>query len=240
MINVALLTGRGGSSLKDKNLKKFFGKPICAYPCIAAKKSGVFNYFVCSSDSDKILKIAFSQGFMKIKRPKSLSKSNSLHVDVINHALKKLKEIEIYPDTLTVLMANTATITPQLLKKSIHILNSNKNLSSVVPVILEQDHHPFRAKKIDKNGNLISYFNFKKKISSNRQDLSKNFYLTHSFWSIKINKGKLPYGKAVSPWYFLGNNSKPLIVKTSIDIHDIEDYKKTENWLKINISKFKL
>ena len=33
-------------------------------------------------------------------------------------------------------------------------------------------------------------------------------------------------------------NSKPIIVDTSIDIHDIDDYKKTEIWLKSNLTKF--
>ena len=212
MNNIVLLTGRGGSSLKDKNLKKIYGKPICAYPCIAAKKSGVFKNFFCSSDSDRILKIAGSLGFTQIKRPKHLSSSKSLHIDVIRHALMKMKKNKIYPDTLTVLMANTATITPQILRKSLKILNNSKNLTSVVPVILEQDHHPFRAKKIDRKGNLKSYFKFKHRISSNRQDLPKNFYLTHSFWSIKINKGKLPNGNALAPWYFLGNKSKPIVM----------------------------
>ena len=156
MINIALLTGRGGSSLKDKNLKKVFGKPICSYPCIAAQKSGVFNYFFCSSDSERILDIAFSYNFKKIKRPKKISTSKSQHIDVIKNDLKKIHDFGIYPDTLTVLMANTATITPQILKKSIRALNSNKKLDSVVPVIIDRDHHPLRAKKIDKNGNLKS------------------------------------------------------------------------------------
>ena len=240
MINVAILTGRGGSSLKDKNLKKFYGKPICAYPCIAAKKSNVFSHFFCSSDSNKILETAASYGFLKIKRPKKLSTSKSLHIDVINHALKKINSLKIYPDTITVLMANTATITPEILIKSLNLLKKNNELDSVVPVILEQDHHPLRAKRIDKFGNLQSYFNLKDKVSSNRQDLPNNFYLTHSFWSIKITNNKIKYGKAVSPWYFLGNKSKPIIVKNSIDIHDIDDFKKTEIWLKKNINKFKI
>lgn len=238
MTNVALLTGRGGSSLKDKNIKKIYGKPLCAYPCIAAQKSGVFNHFFCSSDSKKILDVASRYGFQKIKRPKKLSTSKSLHIDVIEHALKIMHKNKIYPTTLTVLMANTATITPKNLRKSVRELNKNNKLDSVVPVTIDQDHHPLRAKKIDKSGNLKSYFNLNKKISSNRQDLSKNFFLTHSFWSIKIKNSKLPYGKSVAPWYFLGNNSKPITVEYSIDIHKFEDFKKTSNWLRENFKIF--
>ena len=66
----ALLTGRGGSSLKDKNVIKILGKPVLAYPCEESKKvKKIDNYFV-SSDDKKILNTAYKYGFEKIKRPK--------------------------------------------------------------------------------------------------------------------------------------------------------------------------
>ena len=33
---VALLTGRGQNTFKDKNIKKIFNKPVLYYPCIEA------------------------------------------------------------------------------------------------------------------------------------------------------------------------------------------------------------
>ena len=35
---IALLTGRGNNTLRDKNILKVLNKPCLAYPCIAAKK----------------------------------------------------------------------------------------------------------------------------------------------------------------------------------------------------------
>ena len=40
---VAILTGKGGSKLKDKNILKINGKPCLYYPCKAAKKVKIIN-----------------------------------------------------------------------------------------------------------------------------------------------------------------------------------------------------
>ena len=46
-----------------------------------------------SSDDPKILKAAGKLGFQKILRPKRLSTSYARHIDVIVHALRKIKKI---------------------------------------------------------------------------------------------------------------------------------------------------
>ena len=66
---VALLTGRGRSSLKDKNILPICGNPLLYYPAMAAKKSKHITAFYISSDDDKILNIASDLGYTKIRRP---------------------------------------------------------------------------------------------------------------------------------------------------------------------------
>ena len=73
MINIALLTGRGGSSLVDKNIRLVAGKPVLSYPCIAANHSGIFEDSYCSSDDNRILEKALDFGFKKIIRPDYLT-----------------------------------------------------------------------------------------------------------------------------------------------------------------------
>ena len=82
---LALLTAKGNNTLKDKNIIKVNGYEVIAYPAIAAKKSQLINNYFVSSDSEKILNICKKYGYIGIKRPKKLSKKNSLHVDAINH-----------------------------------------------------------------------------------------------------------------------------------------------------------
>ena len=50
---VAILTGKGGSKLKDKNILKINGKPCLYYPCKAAKKVKIIEHYFASSEDAK-------------------------------------------------------------------------------------------------------------------------------------------------------------------------------------------
>ena len=61
-----------------------------------------------------------------------------------------------------------------------------------------------------------------KKISSNRQELDKSFFLCHNFWVIRT--AAITKEKGEGPWNFMGKFVKPYLVKNSVDIHTMEDY----------------
>ena len=53
------ICARGGTKgLKNKNTRKFLGKPLLFYTISQAKKSKIFDKIIFSSDSNKILRIA--------------------------------------------------------------------------------------------------------------------------------------------------------------------------------------
>ena len=158
----AILTGKGSSQLKNKNLIKILGKPLMHYSCFEAKKCKEINRYYVSSEDNKILNYAFKLGYKKIKRPRNLSKKNTLHIDVINHALNFINDDGYYPDILIILLANAPMIKSSWIKKSIDILKKNKNFSSVIPSYAYNDHNPYRA-KIKKGKFLKSFINSKKK-----------------------------------------------------------------------------
>ena len=148
------------------------------------------------------------------------------------HAIKFLEKKQIYPDIILVLLANSATIKTTWIKKAIKLLVSKPDATACVPVIENNDHHPFRAKKLNKKKYLKSFFKFKTKISSNRQDLEKNFFLCHNFWVVKTKSILSNNGEA--PWNFLGKRVLPFRVESSIDIHNSVDISLTKEWLKNN------
>ena len=150
MIITALLTGRGNNTFKNKNVKKIYGKPILYYPCSEAKKVKSMKNFLVSSEDKKILSAASKYGYEKILRPKKLSKPNSLHHDVLLHALKDLKNKNIFPDLLVVLLANAPIVESKWISDCIKLLFKNK-ATAVVPVVQDNDKHPFRAKKTKNN-----------------------------------------------------------------------------------------
>ena len=108
----------------------------------------------------------------------------------------------------------------------------NRKATACVPVVENNDNHPFRAKRISKGKFLKSFFKFNKKISSNRQDLEKNYFLSHNFWTIKTDSIFKKNGEA--PWTFMGKFVLPLKIESSVDIHERRDILLTKYWLKKN------
>lgn len=232
---VALLTGRGNNTLKDKNVLPVNGKPLLYYPATAAKNVQEVNYLYVSSDDEKILNAASEVGYKKILRPKELATPTAKHIDVIYHGLKVMKEDDdLEPDILIVLLANSGTVKSEWIEEGIELIKKDPTISSVVPVYQEQDHHPYRAKTLDENGSLVPFFDFgDEEISTNRQELSDCYFLCHNFWILNVKKSILEVG-GQKPWVFLGNNIKPIVVENSFDVHTMEDIKRTEKWLNEN------
>jgi CMP-N,N'-diacetyllegionaminic acid synthase len=228
---LALLTARGNNTLKDKNILKVNRLPVLSYPCKEAKKvKEIKNYFVSSEDK-KILDIASKYGFKKILRPKKFARANSQHIDTLTHSITYLKKLKIKPDVILVLLGNAPIIKHDWIKKSINILKKDKAISSVVPVLKDNDHNPYRSKKI-KNGYLNNFFNFKKKnVPSNRQQLPDSYFLAHNFWLIRTKSILKNDGE--KPWSFLGKKVKPLLIQNSIDIHHRIDLEIAKKILKI-------
>lgn len=232
---VALITGRGNNTLTDKNILPVLGKPLITYPANTAKNVDVINHYYISSDDDKILEIASSMGYKKIKRPIELALPTSKHIDAIFHAVEYMKEKDnIEPDILIVLLANSATVKSEWIKKGIDMIINDDTISSVVPVYQEQDHHPFRAKRLNKDEFLEPFFDFgDMDVSTNRQELEPCYFLCHNFWILNVKKSL--YSKAgQKPWTFLGNKIKPIIVKKCFDVHTTDDLEESEKWLKDN------
>ncbi|MFR8834826.1 cytidylyltransferase domain-containing protein [Bacteroides nordii] len=229
---VALLTGRGNNTLKDKNVLPVLGKPLLYYPAMAAKHCKLITDFYVSSDDEKILSAAMQCGYKKIVRPVELALPTAQHVDAITHALEVMKKEGIVPDILVVLLANSGIIKVEWIEESITNILENKKISASVPVLLEMDNHPYRSKRLREDGCLDTWFDFKgQRVSTNRQDLPMNFVLCHNFWTLNLERSIYSKEVGQQPWTFMGNNIKPIIVKESFDVHDEDDLIRTEKWL---------
>lgn len=227
----ALVTGRGGNTMTDKNIRKVKAKPLVYYPTKAARGAVHVRSVYLSSDDDKILNATPELDIIKIKRPKELSGHNAKHIDVIIHAVDEISNRSNRPDILVVLLANSVTVKSSWIDDCINLIIKDNTIDSVVPVYQEQDHHPFRAKKIDSHGNLEPWFDFKdQNISTNRQELPDNFFLGHNFWVLNLNNGYLK-GGGQKPWTFLGKKIKPFIVDECFDVHTEQDLLRCEEWL---------
>lgn len=228
---VALLTGRGNNTLKDKNILPILGRPTLGYPAMAARNASCCNDFFVSSDCEKILLAAGNYGFHPIHRPAELASPTALHKDAINHALKEMHTLGVHPDVLIVLLANSPTVLPSWIDNCVKLLLNDPSCTAVVPATVDMDHHPYRAKMLTNDGSMKSFFEFKgKQISSNRQELPKCYFLCHNFWVLRVTNG-LDELSGEAPWNFMGGKVLPYEVEESFDIHTLEDVARAERWL---------
>lgn len=235
MKTIALLTGRGNNTLKDKNILDVLGHPVLYYPAHAGRMSKRIDSYYCSSDDNKILSIAEQEGYAPIVRPDYLGAPTAQHVDVIKHALEVIREKEEIPDILVVILANNVTIKSQWIDECITMLEEDSSISAVVPVYEDNDHHPLRAKRVDNNNRLQMYEqNVTGNISTNRQDLPKCYYLSHNFWVLNVKKMLDSNYEGQQPWGFLGNEIAYYEIEESIDIHKEIDLYIAKEWIKEN------
>jgi CMP-N-acetylneuraminic acid synthetase len=230
---IGLLTGRGGNTLADKNVLPVLGRPLLFYPAKAAYDSTLIDDYFVSSDSAKILNAAKKVGYAPIKRPKALARPDAQHGEVIKHALdfirtKKKKTADI----VVVVLANSVSIKTKWIDDCINAMLKDDSITAVAPVYQDSDHHPFRAKKLDKQGFFEPFFDFEgKKVSTNRQDLEPSYFFCHNFWVLRTSN--LDEAKGQLPWKFMGHKIKPYVVTDkTFDVHDREDLYHSERWLK--------
>lgn len=229
----ALIIGRGGSTLQDKNILPVFGHPLLHYTAASARGSRYIGRFYASSDCPRILDAAKEAGYSAIVRPIELSTPTSQSVDVVKHALAHIEQAGGI-DILVVQHANVGTINTKMIDDCIEALIADDSLSSVVPVHEKSEYHPFRAKTPAADGVIVPFFDFSKGgVSGNRQDLPTAYFFDHSIWVLSVERG-IRSTNGQPPWTCMGSRIKPYVTEGCFDVHTLEDLKKTEEWLLAN------
>jgi len=87
-MKIAVIPARGGSKrIPRKNIKKFCGKPMIAWSIEVAKKSGLFDHVIVSTDDEEIAAVAKQCGAeVPFIRPAELSNDYAGTTEVIAHA----------------------------------------------------------------------------------------------------------------------------------------------------------
>lgn len=87
-MKIAIIPARGGSKrIPRKNIKEFCGKPMITWSIEAAKKSGLFEHIIVSTDDAEIAEVANRWGAeVPFMRPAELSNDYAGTTEVIAHA----------------------------------------------------------------------------------------------------------------------------------------------------------
>lgn len=223
---LAIITARGNSKrIPKKNIRKFCGKPILAYPIEAAIKSKLFTEIMVSTDNIEIARIARSYGAaVPFLRSEKTSDDYATTADVLLEVLMKYKEAGRSFDYVCCLYPTAPFVTADKLIEAMDIMEKF-NPVEVMPVV-PFSYPPQRSFVIDSNGRM-RYRN-PEYITSRSQDLEKQyqdagqFYIYHTEKYLKLD-GKISEG------------IMPIII-SELEVHDID---KEEDW-KIAELKYQL
>lgn len=224
---VALMIGRGGSSLPGKNVIPVLGVPLLLWAAAAARRSEYVGRYYISSDDDDIISTAAQAGYIEIRRPPELSTATAQSSDAVRHALKAI-EADGPVDIVVLQHANVGTITNEIIDQCIAELVADETLSAVVPAHEAQEYHPYRGRRLQ-DGVLVPFVDGVQDISANRQELPMCLFFDHSIWALRASAINDPNGQP--PWPCMGQRIKPFITKGCLDVHDMEDVQKTERWI---------
>ena len=213
-MTICIIPARSGSKrIKNKNIKRFGGKPIISYAIRLAQSSGLFKRIVVSTDSHKISKIAKKYGAeVPFLRSKKLANDFTSTSDVLIDCINKISSQNtkyhfcLYPCTTLIY------------KKD--FINSFKKIKKIdfdhLSSVSEYDSSPHRALRfIGKNR--IEY-NSKKFVLTRTQDLPKLCHDTGSFYIFKT-KSLLRYNRYMpkkTTYYFI-DKSRAIDVNTESD-----------------------
>jgi len=200
----AFVPARAGSErIKNKNIKLLGSKPLIQYTLDQIKNSNYINKTFISTDYDNLeKKLKNDNSVNLIKRPKKISKSNSLDIDWILHTLSKLEND--MPDIIVLLRPTSPFRSSEFIDDSIKLFLDQKNFDSARAVKLVKEH-PDKMWE-EKDNRIVPIAGFKKDgedlHSMQYKSLRKVFIQTSSIEILNTNsiiKYKKLSGKRVLP-----------------------------------------
>lgn len=158
----ALMLGREGSTgFPSKNVFPVLGRPLMAYPLIAARNALHIDEIYVSTDSEKIKDIGRSYGAHIISRPPELCTQEALGEDAYVHGYRHIRyKLGRDVEQIVLLFCNAPTITKGLIDQGIGILRANPDLDSAVSVSCYNMWSPLRARKLGNDGLLHPFVPF--------------------------------------------------------------------------------
>ncbi len=161
----ALLLGREGSSgFLNKNVYPVLGRPLVAYPLMAARAAKSVDRVYVSTDSPRIKAIGTEYGAHIINRPPHLATKTALGEDAYVHGYQvirdELAQVGKSIEIMVLLFANAATVKSEIIEEGITVLRSRPEYDSAVTVSCYNMWSPLRARKIGEDGLLHPFVPF--------------------------------------------------------------------------------
>ena len=222
----AIIPARSGSKrIINKNTYNFCGQPLISWTIQNAKKSKFIDEVFVSTDDIKIADIAKNYGAkVPFIRPKKLSQDKSNTVDVLNHAIKKLKLNK--KDFIILLQPTSPLRNYKDIEKAINIILTKKNVENIVSV--NQINHPLEWTNILPRNNSMKNFISKENLNKRSQDFPLRYQINGAIFIVKIES----FLKKQKFIFEQNSFACSMPYNRSIDIDHLDDLKLAEYYFK--------
>jgi hypothetical protein len=161
----ALLIGREGSTgFPGKNVYPVLGRPLVAYPLLAARDSKHVERMYVSTDSDRLMAIGEDYGAETIVRPPELCTPKALGEDAFAHGYQVIRdrwaEESRTVELVVLLFANAPTVIAEMIDQGVDLLRADPTLDSAVSVSRYNMWSPLRARRLGEDGCLHPFVPF--------------------------------------------------------------------------------
>lgn len=157
---LALIPARAGSKgLPDKNIRQLHGRPLLAWPVLAARGSAYVDTVAISTDSQHYADIAAGYGAeVPFIRPAALAADTSPSIDFMLHALNHYEHVGTPIDYLLLLEPTSPLTEASDIDAALEQLEAAGSAAdALVGVTAMVTSHPAYAVKIDFSGAISPY-----------------------------------------------------------------------------------
>jgi CMP-N,N'-diacetyllegionaminic acid synthase len=184
---LVIIPARSGSKgLPGKNIKLFCGKPLLAWPIIAAIESNLAARVILSTDSEEYAKIGLKYGAqVPFLRPKQLSLDSSPSFSFVEHCIGWCRDnLNEQFDYIALLEPTSPLTDSNDLKKAYENLLCHGFADSIVSVTRAESFHPSFSLSMREDGFLdaSSFAN-----GLRRQDLTDCYFLDGGLYISKVD-----------------------------------------------------
>ena len=182
---LAIVTARSGSKgLPNKNIRNLGGRPLLAWPILAAMGSSYVDKILLSTDSEMYAEIGKSHGAsVPFLRPNNLANDKASSIDVVIHALDYLSERnEVYDYILLLEPTSPLTEASDIDSAILALESTSGKASAAVGVSLMETQHPAFSVEMSENSFISPLISGSFDAMPRRQDLKPIYALDGSLY----------------------------------------------------------
>ena len=229
---LGIITARGGSKgIPGKNLKPLAGRALLGYTVDAARASGALDRVILSTEDAAIADAGRALGCeVPFIRPAELSKDDTPHLPVIQHAAQWMRDHAGYhADAVMILQPTSPLRSADDITAAARLLESS-GADSVVSVSEVSAHaHPMRMLRVDEHGHAVLFATGEpvRRRINRRQDLPAAWVMNGAIYAclarVLFDAAPSLYGDRVAAY--------AMPAERSVSIDDFEDWAAAERAL---------